>query len=225
MDEHSPYVRRPHRLWVSHALLVASVAIFIASCVPLVARIRASSTTSAHPEKTLDEYSFVGDDYPAYHPLDLTLGAVSLTPENTIHYQIFSEDAAREWASVFPMPNAGFVHVGPEGRPFGIALFHQMHCLARIRRAMSTRTSSEHVHHCFNYLRQTILCEANPTIEPVIPILGRRSVNAEIPRVCRDWTRLWDLAEEDGRTATRKARGPGGGEGAEGSPDWNITYA
>ena len=78
---------------------------------------------------------------------------------------------------------------------FGLALFHQMHCLARIRRAMSLRQSSEHVHHCFNYLRQAILCEANPTIEPVIPILGRRSVNAEIPRTCRDWTQVYELAE------------------------------
>ena len=131
---------------------------------------------------------------------------VSLTPENTIHYQIFTEDASREWESIFP-PGGGFVFLGPEQRPFGLALFHQMHCLARIRRAMNLRQSSEHVHHCFNYIRQAILCEANPTIEPVIPILGRRSVNAEIPRTCHDWTQVYHLAAAHFRNASMVAVG------------------
>jgi Mycotoxin biosynthesis protein UstYa len=145
--------------------------------------------------KTLTRLSgFEGDDYPAYYPIDLP--PVSLTPENTLHYQIYTTDAAVEWRSVFP-PGGGFLHLGPDGRPFGLALFHQMHCLARIWEAMRNRKSNVHVHHCFNYLRQLILCEANPTIEPVIPILGRRSVNAEVPRVCKDWTKLYDLAQDD----------------------------
>ncbi|KAJ7846673.1 hypothetical protein B0H13DRAFT_2092852 [Mycena leptocephala] len=80
------------------------------------------------------------------------------------------------------------------GGSFGVALFHQMHCLTRIREAMALRTSTPHVHHCFTYLRQVILCEANPTIEPVIPIIGRRSVNAEVPRVCKDWTKRSKLS-------------------------------
>ncbi|PSR83957.1 hypothetical protein PHLCEN_2v5561 [Hermanssonia centrifuga] len=62
---------------------------------------------------------------------------------------------------------------------------------------MATRKSGEHVHHCFNYLRQTILCGANPTLEPVVPILGVRSVNAEMPRVCRDWTAVYELVEKN----------------------------
>ena len=143
----------------------------------------------------------------------MDLADVSLAPENTIHYQIYTEDAPREWASIFP-PGGGFVHLGPSRRPFGLALFHQLHCLARIRRAMAERHASEHVHHCFNYLRQAILCEANPTIEPVIPILGRRSVNGEIPRTCRDWTAAYALAAAD-FNATRVALGGRDGEDEE----------
>jgi len=143
--------------------------------------------------------AFDGDDYPVYYPVNLP--PVSLTPENTLHYQIYTKDAAVEWESVFP-PGGGFLHLGPDGRPFGFALFHQMHCLTRIRQAMNARKSNVHVHHCFNYLRQMILCEANPTIEPVIPILGRRSVNAEVPRVCRDWTKLYDLAQDNYHSLT-----------------------
>lgn len=155
--------------------------------------------------------AYIGDDYPAYYPIEIP--PASLTPENTIHYQIYTEDAAREWSSIYPK-GGGFFRLGPDGRLFGLALFHQMHCLERIRRAMSTRRSSEHVHHCFNYLRQAILCEANPTLEPVIPILGRRSVNAEIPHVCRDWTRVYELAEEQfaGGDAGMRRDGEGGPE-------------
>ena len=88
--------------------------------------------------------AYVGDDYPQYYDIDLP--DVSLTPENTIHYQIFTEDAAREWGSIFP-PGGGFVYLGPDARPFGLALFHQMHCLARIRRAtvMPQSPADKHV--------------------------------------------------------------------------------
>lgn len=138
--------------------------------------------------------AFEAHDYPSYYPIDLP--AVMLTPENTLHYQIYTADATTEWASIFP-PGGGFLRLGAAGRPFGLSLFHQMHCLARIREAMNSHHSNVHVHHCFNYLRQMILCDANPTLEPVIPILGRKSVNAEVPRVCRDWSKLYDLARDN----------------------------
>ncbi|KAJ7840751.1 hypothetical protein B0H13DRAFT_2100316 [Mycena leptocephala] len=86
-------------------------------------------------------------------------------------FQIYPDSAAEEWAAIFP-PGSGFIQF-----------------------AMALRKSSLHVHHCFTYLRQVILCEANPTIEPVIPIIGRRSVNAEVPRVCKDWTKVYKVLE------------------------------
>ncbi len=158
------------------------------------------SYSTAKNNETDKSQAYLGQDYPPYYPVSIP--HVSLTPENTIHYQIYSEDAKREWSSIFP-EGGGFLRLGSDGQLFGFALFHQMHCLARIRRAMSVQQSSEHVHHCFNYLRQSILCEANPTIEPVIPILGRRSVNAEIPRVCKDWTQVYELAVENYRELIR----------------------
>ncbi|KAM5544693.1 hypothetical protein V8D89_001591 [Ganoderma adspersum] len=197
---------RGARLWTAHALLFAAVVLLFTTFISLGINVWMSYGTppaqGVNRSKTLDQYTYVGEDYPAYHPIDIP--PAILTPENTIHYQIYTEEAAREWASIFPN-GGGFLRLGPDGRLFGLALFHQMHCLARIRRAMSIRRSSEHVHHCFNYLRQAIMCEANPTLEPVIPILGRRSVNAEIPHACRDWTKVYELAEEQfGRAETRR---------------------
>lgn len=130
---------------------------------------------------------------------------MELTPENSVHYQIYAKDAAAEWKTVYP-EGGGFVFLGPERRPFGLALFHQHHCLERIRAAMSERRDSEHVRHCFAYMRQTILCEASPVIEPVVPILGRRSVNAEVPRMCRDWTQVYALAAASFRAGTGATR-------------------
>ncbi|KAI0663837.1 hypothetical protein C8Q70DRAFT_1050464 [Cubamyces menziesii] len=140
------------------------------------------------------QYTFVGEDYPAYYPLDMD--EVSLTPEFTIHYQVSGETAEREWASILP-EGGGFLHLGAEERPFGITLFHQLSCLQRLRRAIDTGDASAPVHRCMNYLRQSILCEANPTIEPVIPILGGWTVDAKFPRVCKDWTQVYMLAEKN----------------------------
>lgn len=124
------------------------------------------------------------------------MGDVSLTPEYTIHYQVLGEGAEVEWSTTSP-DNGGFLYLGAEERPFGIALFHQLYCLQMIRAAISSRDTSTPVHRCMNYIRQTILCEANPTLEPVIPILGAWTVDAEIPRVCKDWTQVYMLAKRN----------------------------
>ncbi|THH04590.1 hypothetical protein EW146_g10139 [Bondarzewia mesenterica] len=184
---------------LSHLLFFLGTALLITSALSAASNLE-YGPKSVQVQRPLSDYTFIGDDFPAYYPVELPL--VSLTPENTIHYQIYSTDAAAEWSSIFP-EGGGFLHLGPHNRRFGIALFHQMHCLKRIRQAMSSRKSSEHVHHCFNYLRQSILCDGNPNIEPVIPILGRRSVNAEIPRTCRDWTEVYQIAEENYRLVSR----------------------
>ncbi|CDO72010.1 hypothetical protein BN946_scf184943.g45 [Trametes cinnabarina] len=202
MKDDLPY-QPARRGWGPYVLLCASLLGLAISLLPFAARKTLLPPLESPSSKPLSEYTYVGEDYPDYYPVEL--GEVSLTPENTIHYQIFSEESEREWLSVYP-PGGGFLRLGEEGRPFGLALFHQMHCLMRIRRAMETRTSSDHVHHCFNYLRQTIMCEANPTVEPVIPILGRRSVNAEIPRVCKDWTQVYALAQENWQANGLQAR-------------------
>lgn len=161
---------------------------------------------SARP-KTLDAYTFEGDDFPDYYPMKFD--TVALTPENSMHYHIWDPSNASqpnhdinavEWRSVYP-PGGGFVFLGPQKRPFGLAMFHQHHCLEKIRIAMAERRDNQHVRHCLAYMRQSIMCEASPVIEPVVPILGRRSVNAETPRVCRDWTQVYELSEKSWRDA------------------------
>lgn len=108
---------------------------------------------------------------------------------------------------------------------YGISMYHQLHCLAMIRSAVQDLQSqieaaspAEHGHenmhhaharhsdsgnhlrpshwlHCFDYLRQTILCNADGTVElPSISPSGEELIHGEGERQCRDWTRLRDLS-------------------------------
>ncbi|KAI1794462.1 hypothetical protein LXA43DRAFT_1091977 [Ganoderma leucocontextum] len=137
------------------------------------------------------EYSFIGEDYPMYYPLDVR--HVFLVPEDTVHYGIAGPDADAEWESIFP-PGGGFVPLGQGRRWFGIALYHQMHCLDLIRGAIGGKNYTGHIHHCFNYLREAILCEADTTIEPGVPSLGSDVMTGQ--RMCKDWTQVYAVAKE-----------------------------
>ncbi len=132
---------------------------------------------------------FIGEDYPMYYPLDIR--DVLLVPEDTVHYGITGSRADEEWQSLFPK-GGGFVCLGPERRKFGLALYHEMHCLDRIRRGISKNDYNQHIHHCINYLRQAILCEADTTMEPAALRLGGQVVTTRVQRMCRDWTQVYE---------------------------------
>ncbi|CAG8951656.1 hypothetical protein HYFRA_00005456 [Hymenoscyphus fraxineus] len=84
------------------------------------------------------------------------------------------------WNSLFPLHGGFFEHpsVGPASVAF--AVFHQLHCLDGIRNAYWTvrngnhskghsrhaeHSSDTHIRHCLEYLRQSIMCAADTTIE------------------------------------------------------------
>ena len=52
-----------------------------------------------------------------------------------------------------------------------------------------------HMRHCFDYLRQSLACAADSTLEPVIPELGGVT-GWGFPRVCRDYEELKQWAEK-----------------------------
>lgn len=107
--------------------------------------------------------------------------------QESAHFDINSPASAEEWNSLTP-PGAGYVHLGPENRPFTISMFHQLHCL----RTLSTWNSG-HMQHCLNYLRQMILCNPDLTLEPA-DILDRDFETERVgsEHVCRDWSALYN---------------------------------
>ncbi|KAF7192002.1 Oxidase ustYa [Pseudocercospora fuligena] len=88
-----------------------------------------------------------------------------------------------------------------------ISMFHSLHCLAGMRKAfqdmsegkidMKILQNDPHVPHCFDYLRQGILCFADDTFELArdregIPDGGIIEGAYDV-RTCRDYTKLFDL--------------------------------
>lgn len=123
-----------------------------------------------------------------------------LTIEDTVHYQY---NDTEEWQSIFP-PGGGFVRLGPEHRMFGISMFHQLHCLDKMRRAIlkepPTAWEKSHTQHCLNYVRQMILCASNLRLEDVKE--SPRGIKADglgLEHECRDWSLPYVMATENHR--------------------------
>ncbi|KAJ6632221.1 hypothetical protein B0H10DRAFT_8309 [Mycena sp. CBHHK59/15] len=106
----------------------------------------------------------------------------------------------QKWASIVP-PQRGFVRLGPDGTPFSIALFHQLHCINGVRFAYiavrdglfktpeARKASFQHVNHCFDVLRQSLLCKADTTLMA----LGTTNHT----RRCRDWSPVREFVDSN----------------------------
>lgn len=93
-----------------------------------------------------------------------------------------------------------------------ISVFHQLHCLYTIRRAYYAEQSndkgledfdfgrerSKHAGHCFEYLRQGLMCAADSSIEPghAEKADGEGFLGWDVPRTCRNYDQLKQWAEE-----------------------------
>jgi hypothetical protein len=96
---------------------------------------------------------------------------------------------------------------------FAVSAFHQIHCLAMLRGAfyhlledpgVATQmielpkefNITKHLEHCFDYLRQGIMCAADPTIESVHHNVGSsRDDGWGNTHVCRSWDALKGFVE------------------------------
>ncbi|KAH9932592.1 uncharacterized protein B0H18DRAFT_31175 [Fomitopsis serialis] len=117
-----------------------------------------------------DAYTWIGDDFPKTFPVDA--GPVQTTFEESVRYSLSAPEAEDEWLWTAPLVGDNHVRLGPEKRMFAVPMFHELHCLRNIRSAMVDGLDSMgpvgqgHIHHCFNYLRQWTLCEADVSLEP-----------------------------------------------------------
>ena len=89
--------------------------------------------------------------------------------------------------------------------------FHQLHCLASFRHTLQQAsegadigtdwTDNRHWPHCLHYLRQSILCAADDTIELAAVINGTKShfiSGARDVRQCRNSNALYELMDNRG---------------------------
>ncbi|TFK53106.1 hypothetical protein OE88DRAFT_1627143 [Heliocybe sulcata] len=148
--------------------------------------------------------AYLAHDYPESLPMD-ELEDVFLSVEDTVHYQITSSDSPTEWGSLFP-PGEGFVHMGAQDRPFCISMFHQLHCLNNLKKAVVADQlspgQSRHLDHCINYLRESVLCHPSLRLEPrSVHLLERYGIKGVdglgLVHECRDWQAVYEAAAEN----------------------------
>ncbi|OKL61820.1 hypothetical protein UA08_03024 [Talaromyces atroroseus] len=130
-----------------------------------------------------------------------------LVPPGTVHQVwehnlTFSQRPTPEseaaWDSLIPV-GRGFVH-HPQLAPFvaNIAVFHQLHCLHAIRVAYytihnDTSIDDGHLRHCFDYLRQALMCAADTNLEHVNRET-RITTGWGSDKLCRDYGQVVDWA-------------------------------
>jgi hypothetical protein len=119
----------------------------------------------------------------------------------------YALNATADWESVLP-PGNGWVKLGSEDRPFSISMYHQLHCLNGIRNALSLTINDaaaaqvrSHTNHCFNYMRQLLLCKADTTLEPAETVqlpdgtVAAFASGLMVGHICRDWTEVREFIE------------------------------
>ncbi|KAI1460526.1 hypothetical protein F4805DRAFT_395661 [Annulohypoxylon moriforme] len=129
--------------------------------------------------------------------------------DHTFHYRKQfamrpSNESQKYWNLVFPRGRGFVQHPTKSPEPMGLAVYHQLHCLDAIRRGYWAATDGiepeyhfapGHVRHCIDYLRQSIMCQADTNLEPINPDL-RGVTGFGFSRKCRDIVRLMGWADK-----------------------------
>ncbi|MCJ1326859.1 hypothetical protein MMC10_003525 [Thelotrema lepadinum] len=127
-------------------------------------------------------------------------------------YAISSPEADIAWDAMFP-DGLGFVkHPVVATELSGLAVFHELHCVNVLRvgfwaafdgtweekqllKDHNRRPDMHHIRHCFDYLRQSLMCMADTNLEPVdMEVMGATGWGFQ--RTCRDFDGLRTWAAE-----------------------------
>ena len=123
--------------------------------------------------------------------------------EDSVRYSINDTEAEEEWLWTGPIGDHD-VRLGSEYRSFAVAMFHELHCMRIMRRALAAGNyhrlhaiQQGHIHHCFVYLRLWTLCSADVTLEP--GDFAARNLTTErtgATHTCMDWDPMYDFVND-----------------------------
>ncbi|KAF5364810.1 hypothetical protein D9758_009350 [Tetrapyrgos nigripes] len=177
---------------------------------------------------TAHKYTYIEGDHPRHLPL--TVGPANMVFKSNLgHFGLGNDPVTwAEWSTMRPR-EAGYVYLGQTHLPIDVSMWHQVHCLSHIRSLISKGDDgSEHTEHCFHYLRQGILCNADPTLEPrsrqSFDLNGKEIFPGdEVTHTCKDfqyiyeWTMKhregWSQEEVDRFLSVGQMKHHGGGNG------------
>ncbi|KAI5117956.1 hypothetical protein M0805_001618 [Coniferiporia weirii] len=151
-----------------------------------------------------ETYSYVGNNFPELLPLDRPLTLVDTVFTNsTADYPIQGPDAEAAWSCIYPN-GFGFVRLGTERRILCVSMFHQLHCVEKMRRALDNPddpiATLPHLQHCMNYIRQMVLCGSDLTLEPEEhdPVSHKsEATGVGVTHTCRDWSVAYDTINDN----------------------------
>lgn len=138
---------------------------------------------------------------------------VAIRIADTVRFQLYTEEGMSDFAHALPS-GGHLVYIRPNGNatadpePYTVTLFHQLRCLDVVRQAYTKvpeEPSPKLLHHCMNYLRQTILCRPHLLLEPVTTPIGLVS-DSGYDGVCRDWEAVYVEAERNHEAYAEWAR-------------------
>jgi len=149
------------------------------------------------------EYTYLASDYPLEYPVG-DLEPVAMSLHESVHYSLNATDpvADLEWMTLAANPRGvGRTRLGPDHRLFVMTFHHQIHCLRQFQLALTDTSGSithPHLHHCFNYLRQTFLCVGADMLEKG-DFMQRDYEKDRIgdDLVCQDWMRVYDVLDQN----------------------------
>lgn len=123
--------------------------------------------------------------------------------QESVHYDVDAPEANTEWLWTNAFGEDGHIRLGQQKRMFSVAMFHELHCLRAIREVMEHGWDSidnkrqGHIHHCYNYLRQYILCAADTTLEA--GDFAERNITTKrtgATHTCVDWRPSYDMMDQ-----------------------------
>ncbi|KAI0868266.1 hypothetical protein GGS24DRAFT_482894 [Hypoxylon argillaceum] len=118
-------------------------------------------------------------------------------------HNVFTEDA---WDSLVPL-GQGTVRLSNNSyQAYTLSVMHQLHCIWSIHQSFYTilhTTPGEaadlhdfpHIRHCFDYIRQGLMCSADTSLEPVDMVLGGVT-GWNSTHICRDFSSVAQWAED-----------------------------
>ncbi len=148
--------------------------------------------------------AYVGNDFPERLPLKKLADLVDYTFLNTsADYPVHGPDAESKWMSIYP-DGFGFVRLGEGRRILCTSMFHQLHCVDKLRRALDNPddpvATIPHLQHCLNYLRQMLICASDVTLEPEEFDPSRDVTEASgvgVTHTCRDSSAIYETINEN----------------------------
>ncbi|KAL8922103.1 MAG: hypothetical protein Q9172_003708 [Xanthocarpia lactea] len=144
-----------------------------------------------------------------------------------------SPSADAEWERALLTPKGGFLWVRYKEtaeRPYGISMFHGLHCLKMLREVIQSSRSGmdggehsvkdgghgkgqsmDHIGHCIGYIAQHLMCAADSTIEPSKVTLDKDGQATQFmvdgegyQHQCRDHSGLRRIVEQSEKQAVKE---------------------